>query len=221
MPSLLAHARKQEISLPVARPLVLVHTASQLFKLHTRRSLKDSLKRLDERFSCSLGEGPSLPTEYLLRHLVDALFGSHESPSPSASFLVAGCRNIVVTPGRAFEISDFIMLVLLCPLSGIIEPGVGEIVWQTAFALSDVVDEGAQVRAAPTTGGYGAGSVKSPPLTAVALKDDAGWMPLIGFAERNLAALVMRLGALDDLHHGLFLLSPGVCSAGRSCPAAG
>jgi hypothetical protein len=31
----------------------------------------------------------------------------------------------------------------LCPLSGIIEPGVGEIVWQTAFALSDVVDEGA------------------------------------------------------------------------------
>ena len=143
MPSLLAHARKQEISLPVARPLVLVHTASQLFKLHTSRSLKDSLKRLDERFSCSLGESPSLPTEYLLRHLVDALFGSHESPSPSASFLVAGCRNIVVTPGRAFEISDFIMLVLLCPLSGIIEPGVGEIVWQTAFALSDVVDEGA------------------------------------------------------------------------------
>src|SRR5919107_555836 len=129
MPSLLAHARKQEICLPVARPLVLVPTASQLFKLHTRRSLKDSLKRLDERFSCSLGEGPSLPTEYLLRHLVDALFGSHESPSPSASFLVAG------------------------------------------------------------------------------------WMPLIGFAERHLAALVMRLGALDDLHHGLFLLSPGVCSA--------
>jgi hypothetical protein len=38
---------------------------------------------------------------------------------------------------------------------------------------------------------------------------------------RHLAALVMRLGALDDLHHGLFLLSPGVCSAGRSCPAAG
>ena len=33
------------------------------------------------------------------------------------------------------------MLVLLCPLSGIIEPGVGELVRQTAFSLFDVVDE--------------------------------------------------------------------------------
>jgi hypothetical protein len=47
MPSLLAHALKQEIGLPVARLLVLVHTASQLFKLHTSRSLKDGLQRLD------------------------------------------------------------------------------------------------------------------------------------------------------------------------------
>src|SRR4051812_18116834 len=67
--------------------------------------------------------------------------------------LVAGRRNIVVTPARAFKISGLIMLVLSCALSGIVEPGVGEIVRQTAFALSDLVDEGAEVGAAPTTGG--------------------------------------------------------------------
>jgi hypothetical protein len=76
--SLLAHACKPEIRLPVARLLVLVRAASQLFKLHTRRSLNDSLQRLDERSPGSLGEGPRLPTEYLLRHLVDGLFCSHE-----------------------------------------------------------------------------------------------------------------------------------------------
>ena len=72
MPSLLAHALKQEIGLPVAHLLVLVRTAPQLFKLPTSRGLKDSLKRLDERFSGSLGESPRLPTEYLLRHLMRA-----------------------------------------------------------------------------------------------------------------------------------------------------
>src|SRR5215217_5213899 len=160
MPSLLAHALKQEIGLPVARLLVLVHTASQLFKLAAGRGLKDGLKRLDERFSSSLAEGPRLPRENLLRHLVDGLFCSHESSSPSASLLVGGRRNIVVPPGRAFKISSLIMLVLFCPLSGIIEPGVGELVRQTAFALSDVVDEGAELGAAPTTGARGAGSAK-------------------------------------------------------------
>jgi hypothetical protein len=91
MPSLLAHALKQQISLPVARLLILVHTASQLFKLPTRRSLNDGLKRLDERFSSSLGLGPRLPREYLLCHLFDGLFCSHEiSSSPSVySSLVA------------------------------------------------------------------------------------------------------------------------------------
>src|SRR5215210_9141286 len=53
--------------------------------------------------------------------------------------LVRGHRNIVVTPARTFEMSGLIVLVLLCPLSGIVEPGVGKIVRQTAFALSDVV----------------------------------------------------------------------------------
>src|SRR5215212_9223496 len=84
MLSLLAHALKQEICLPVARLLVLVHTAPQLFKLPTGRSLYDGLKRLDEPSSGSLGLGPRLPTEYLLRHLVDGLFCSHEGSSPSA-----------------------------------------------------------------------------------------------------------------------------------------
>ena len=79
MPSLLTHPLKQEIGLPVARLLVSVRTAPQLFKLAPGRGLKDSLQRLDERLSSSLGEGPRLPREYLLRHLVDGLFCSHES----------------------------------------------------------------------------------------------------------------------------------------------
>src|SRR5215204_7433685 len=113
MSSLLANPLKQEIGLPVARLLVLVRTAPQLFKLPTGRGLYDGLKRLDERSSGSLGQGPRLPTEYLLRHLVYGLFCSHESSSPSVLLLVGGRRNIIVTPGRAFKISGFIMLVLL------------------------------------------------------------------------------------------------------------
>src|SRR5215210_5286152 len=70
--------------------------------------------------------------------------------------LVGGRRNVVVTPARAFMMSGLNALVLLCPLCGIIEPGVAEIVRQTAFALPDAVDEGAEVGAALTTGGYGA-----------------------------------------------------------------
>src|SRR5215204_2647768 len=80
--------------------------------------------------------------------------------------LVGGRRNIVVTPGRAFKISGLIMLVLLCPLPGIIEPGVGEIIRQTAFTLSDGVDEGVEVGAATTAGGCGAGSGKGHLLSA-------------------------------------------------------
>jgi hypothetical protein len=75
MPSLLAHALKQEIGLPVARLLVLVRTTSQLFKLAPGRGLYDGLQRLDERFSGLLSEGSRLPREDLLRHLVDGLFG--------------------------------------------------------------------------------------------------------------------------------------------------
>jgi hypothetical protein len=45
MSSLLAHALEQEISLPVARLLVLVRTASQLFKLAAGRGLYDGRAR--------------------------------------------------------------------------------------------------------------------------------------------------------------------------------
>jgi hypothetical protein len=95
MPSLLTHALKQQISLPVAHLPVLVRAAPQLFKLAPGRGLYDGLKRLDERFSSSLGQGPRLPRENLLRHLVDGLFCSHESPSPSAySSLVAAVISL-------------------------------------------------------------------------------------------------------------------------------
>src|SRR5918998_629743 len=187
MPSLLTHPLKQEICLPVAYLLVLVRTAPQPFKLAPGRSLYDGLMRLDERCSGSLGQGPRLPREDHLCHLAHGLFCSHESSSPSASLLVGGRRNIVVTPGRAFRIRGLIMLVLLCPLSGIIEPGVGELVRQTAFALSDVVDEGAKLGAAPTTGGRGAGSAKGHLLSAFALEVDGGRMPLVDLAKRHFA----------------------------------
>ncbi len=78
MPSLLTHARKQEICLPVAHLLVLMRSAPQLFKLAAGRGLYDGLKRLDEWFSSSLGLGPRLPPENLLRHLAHGLFCSHE-----------------------------------------------------------------------------------------------------------------------------------------------
>jgi hypothetical protein len=88
--------------------------------------------------------------------------------------------------------------------------------------LSDLVDEGTEVGAAPTTDGCGAaGGAKGRLLTAVALEGNVGRMPLVGLAEWDFAGLVVRLDALEDLHHGLLRLSPTVSSAGRSCPAAG
>ena len=101
MSSLLTHTLEQEICLPVAHLLVLVHTAPQLFKLAAGRGRYDGLKRLKERFSSSLGESPRLPPENLLRHLAHGLFCSHErvlllrSPSPSAySSLVAAVISL-------------------------------------------------------------------------------------------------------------------------------
>jgi hypothetical protein len=93
--SLLTHALKQEICLPVAHLLVLVRTPPQLFELPTSRSLKDGLKRFDERFFISPGEGPRLPQESLLSHLADGLFCSHEISSPWAySSLVAAVTSL-------------------------------------------------------------------------------------------------------------------------------
>ena len=84
MSGLLAHAVEQRVSLPVARLLVLVRTASQLFQLVPGRGLEDGRKRLGERFSGLPGEDPRLPPEDLPRHLVDCLLCSHNrllSPS--------------------------------------------------------------------------------------------------------------------------------------------
>src|SRR5215208_5651379 len=134
--------------------------------------------------------------------------------------LVGGRCNIVVTPARTFVMSGLIVLVLSCPLCGIVEPGVAESIRQTAFALSDAVDEGAELGAAPTTGGRGACSAKGHLLAAVALECEAGRMPLVDLAEGQLAALVVGLEAFGDLHHRLLLLSPAACLAGRSCGAA-
>jgi hypothetical protein len=91
------------------------------------------------------------------------------------------------------------MLVLLCLLSGIIEPGVGELIRQTAFALSDLVDEGVEVGAAPTAGGRGggAGSGKGHLLAAVALECDVGRMPRVDLAKGDFAVLVVGFDALE------------------------
>src|SRR5215213_5124908 len=133
-------------------------------------------------------------------------------------------RNIVVTPGRAFGISGLIQLVLVCPLFDVVEPGVGELILQSAFSFFVyVLNEGAQLGAAPTTGSYGVGSAKGELLAALALEGDAGRMPLVGLAEGDFAGLVVLLAAFDDLllHHVLLPLFSAVSSAGRSCPAAG
>jgi hypothetical protein len=101
------------------------------------------------------------------------------------------------------------MLVLLGALSGIIEPGVGEIVRQTAFTLSDGVDEGAKLGAAPTTGGCGAGSAKGHLFAALALEVDGGWMLLVDLAKGHFAALVVCLDAFENLvRHMGFTPSP-------------
>jgi hypothetical protein len=106
--------------------------------------------------------------------------------------------------------SGLIPQVLLCSRLGIVEPGVGELVWQTACSLFEVVDEAidTEVGAAPTTGGYGgAGSAKDQLLAAVALEGDVSWMPFVDLAKRDLARLVVRFDALDDLvRHGLLPL---------------
>src|SRR5215208_691898 len=135
--------------------------------------------------------------------------------------LVGGRRNIVVTPARTFMMSGLIPLVLSCPLCGIVEPGVAEIVRQTALALPDLVHEGAELGPAPPTGGRGACGAKGHLLGAVTLQGEAGRMPLIHLAEGHLAALVVGLEALEDLHHRLLTLPPAVLSAGRSCRVAG
>ena len=97
----------------------------------------------------------------------------------------------------------------------VIEPGVGEIIWQMPFALLDVVDEPAEVGAAPTTVGYGAGSGKGNLLAAVALECYVRRMPFVDLAERDFASLVVRFDSLDDLRHWL---TPSYPSAAPPTP---
>ena len=94
-----------------------------------------------------------------------------------------------------------VVLVLVCPLFGVVVPGVGDPIWQTAFSLFDVVDEGSEVGAAPTTGGYCAGSSKSNLLAAAALKGNVGIVPLVDFAKGHFATLVVRFDALGNPRH--------------------
>jgi hypothetical protein len=72
--------------------------------------------------------------------------------------LLISSRNIVVTPGRAFRISGLILLVLLCPLFGVVGPGVGELIRPKAFTLLEFAGEAAEVSVALATRGCGAGS---------------------------------------------------------------
>jgi hypothetical protein len=92
--------------------------------------------------------------------------------------------------------------VLFCSFSSVMVPGMGDVVPQPAFLLPDVVDDGTMVGAAPAAG-CGAGAGQSPLLAAITLEDDMTWVPLVGLAERDLAALVVRFDALDDPCHSL------------------
>jgi hypothetical protein len=109
-------------------------------------------------------------------------------------------RNIVVTPGRAFRISGLVQLALPCPRSSIVEPGMGNPVRQMAFSFLDVVDEVAEMGAAPADA-CGAGCGKDQLLTAVALEGDVRRMPLVDLAEHDFVGLVTRFDSFDDMHH--------------------
>jgi hypothetical protein len=71
-----------------------------------------------------------------------------------------------------------------------------------AFSLLDVVDEVAEMGAAPA-GGYGAGCGKDQLLTTIALEGDVRRMPLVNLPERDLAGLVTRFDSFDDMRHRL------------------
>jgi hypothetical protein len=111
-------------------------------------------------------------------------------------------------------ISGLISLALLRTSLSIIEPGVGEPVWQMVFVSLHVVDEAAEsgtTRAASS----GAGSGNNLSLAAVALEGDLGRMPLVDRAERDLASLVARFDTLDDLLRHRLLPLPAVRRNGR------
>ncbi len=97
---------------------------------------------------------------------------------------------------------DLVSLVLLFrPLSTVVVPGVGDLLPEPAFPLPDVAYYRAVIGAAPAACRTGAG--QSPLLAAITLEGDVSWMPLVNFAERDLAGLVVRFGALGDPRHSL------------------
>src|SRR5918999_3008342 len=106
---------------------------------------------------------------------------------------------------------------LLCPFSSVMVPGVGDLLPEPDFPLLDVADDGAVVGAAPAAGN-GGGAGQSQPFAAIALEDDITRMPLVGLAERDLAALVVRLDALDDPCHFLKPLPTARGSPRAACP---
>jgi hypothetical protein len=141
MSRLLAHALNQEISLPVARLLMLVQTAPQLLKLATGWGLEDG-RAPGQAAVLFAGRGPPLASRepsppsrsrFVLLAWSCFSFGSRPArfiPATVVSrlLLVACRRNIVVTPRPAFRIGGLIVVMLLCTLLGIVGPGVGELV---------------------------------------------------------------------------------------------
>jgi hypothetical protein len=70
--------------------------------------------------------------------------GRVDSSLPASLVLllpIVYCHNIVVPPRRASRMSGLVPQALVCPRLGIVKPGVGELVRQMAFTLSDVVYE--------------------------------------------------------------------------------
>jgi hypothetical protein len=86
-----------------------------------------------------------------------------------------------------------VSVVLLFLLSGVVEPGVDGLVRQPRSPPSDVVDDGAVVRAALMTAGVRwAGGGYGGHLAAVALEEDPLRMPLVAPTEGNLVGLLVR-----------------------------
>jgi hypothetical protein len=128
-------------------------------------------------------------------------------PLSSLLLPVVGRRNIGVTPWGALRISGLVPRALSRSRLGVVGPGAGEFLRHAAFSLFEVADGVAEAGVAPT-GVYGAGGGKDQLLAAVALERDLGGMPLVDLAKRDLAGLVARFDALDDLLRHSFTPSP-------------
>src|SRR3712207_1164169 len=106
---------------------------------------------------------------------------------------------------------------LFFPLLSVVVPRVGGLLPQPTFSLSNVADDGVVVGAAPAAG-YGAGASQGQLLAAIAFEDDVTGMPLVGLAERNLAAFVVCFGTLGYPCHSCSF--PPTESAGEDQPGA-